>query len=205
MIRFLPILLGLFVAVAACAQETPPQTDGMKTNAAASAPSMPDTPPRANDEARLSPNAAVSQTIGTTVVTVQYGRPSVKGRSVFGEGSELAPTGQVWRTGANEATTFTVSNDVRIEGQPLPVGTYALFTLPGADAWTVVFNKTAQQWGAFRYDEGEDQLRVTVAPMDDAPMMEQLQIRFEQVSDTEATMTLHWGTVSVPITITTAS
>ncbi len=163
---------------------------------------MPGVPPRAGDEARPSPNAAVSQTIGTTDVFVQYGRPSVRGRAVFGEGSELAPTGQVWRTGANEAATFTVSDDVRIEGERLPAGTYALFTIPGDDAWTVVFNKTAQQWGAFDYDEGEDQLRVTVEPMA-APMMEQFQIRFENVSDTEATMLLHWGTVGVPVTITT--
>ena len=162
-----------------------------------------DIPPRASDEVRASPNAAVSQTIGTTRVDVQYGRPGVRGRALFTDGSELAPTGQVWRTGANEATTLTVSDDVTVEGQPLPAGTYALFTIPGDEAWTVILNRTAQQWGAFRYDEAEDQLRVTVTPATGAPMMEQFQIRFEDVSDTEATMVLHWGTVGVPVRIAT--
>lgn len=206
MTRSLPALLVLFVAVAACAQETPMSDEDMEMemDEMAMMGDMSDIPPRANDEARPSPNAAVAQTIGTTDVFVQYGRPSVRGRAVFGEGSELAPTGQVWRTGANEAATFTVSNDVMVEGEPLPAGTYSLFTVPGANEWTIVFNNTAQQWGAFRYDATEDQLRVTVDPME-APMMEQFQIRFENVSDTEATMVLHWGTVGVPVTITAAS
>ena len=162
-------------------------------------------PARANNEARPSPNAYVGQTIGTTDLFVQYGRPSLRGRSVFGEGSELAPTGQVWRTGANEAATFTTTSDVMVEGEPLPAGTYSLFTIPDDGAWTVIFNKTAEQWGAFRYSDADDQLRVSVEPMTGAPMMEQFQIRFETPTDTSTTMVLHWGTVGVPVTITTAS
>ena len=151
---------------------------------------------RANDEARPSPNATVGQTIGTTTVTVGYSRPGVRDREIFGG---LVPYDTVWRTGANEATTVTLSDDVMVEGERLAAGTYALFTIPGADAWTVVFNKTAQQWGAFRYDEAEDALRVTVEPMMDAPMQEQFEIRFADVSDSAATMVLHWDTVGVPV------
>lgn len=153
---------------------------------------------RANDEARPSPNATVSQTIGTTVVTVGYSRPSVNGRDVFGG---LVPYGEVWRTGANEATTISFSDDVMVEGEMLPAGTYALFTLPTEDSWTIIFNKTAQQWGAFRYDEAQDALRVTVEPMTDAPMQEQFEVRFTDVSADSATMILHWDTVGVPVQI----
>ena len=153
---------------------------------------------RANDEARPSPNAAVGQTIGTTMAMVQYSRPAVRDREIFGG---LVPYDEVWRTGANEATTVTFSDDVMVEGEMLPAGTYSLFTIPSADTWTVVFNKTAQQWGAFRYDEAQDALRVSVEPMMDAPMQEQFEIRFADVSDTAATLVLHWDTVGVPIQI----
>lgn len=155
---------------------------------------------RAGAEPRPSPNARVGQTVGTTDVDVTYGRPAVRGRDVFGG---LVPYGQVWRTGANEATTVTFSDDVMVEGQRLPAGTYALFTVPGEDAWTVAFNRAANQWGAYEYDEGEDALRVRVTPVEIAPQ-EQFLIRFEDVSDTSAVMHLHWDTVGVPVRISTA-
>ena len=155
---------------------------------------------RATDEPRPSPNAVVGQTVGTTDVTVTYGRPSVREREVFGA---LVPYGEVWRTGANEASTITVSGDVVIEGEPLAAGTYALFTIPGEGAWTVVFNRTAAQWGAFNYDEAEDALRVEVEPAE-APMQEQFEVRFENTSADTTTMLLHWDTVGVPVRITAA-
>ena len=154
---------------------------------------------RANEEARPSPNATVSQTIGTTTATVGYSRPSVKGREVFGE---LVPYGDVWRTGANEATTITFSAPVMVEGTMLSGGIYSLYTIPNADSWTIIFNNTAQQWGT-QYDETQDALRVTVEPMTDAPMQEQFEIRFTDVSDDAATMILHWDTVGVPVRIGT--
>lgn len=199
MIRSLPLLLVLFVAVAACAQEAPASSDAMMEDEM----EMAAAPARANDEVRPSPNAAVSQTVGTTVIDVHYGRPSLRDRSVFTEGADLAPAGEVWRTGANEAPTFSTSAPVLIEGQALPAGTYALFSIPGDDEWTVIFNNTAQQWGAFRYDEAEDALRVTVEPVE-APMQEQFQIRFEDADADSATMLLHWGTVGVPVEVSTA-
>ncbi len=90
-----------------------------------------------------------------------------------------------------------------VEGQRLPAGTYALFTIPGEGAWTVVFNQTAEQWGAFEYAEAEDALRVQVAPVE-IPPQEQFQILFEDVSGDAAVMHLHWDTVGVPVRISTA-
>ena len=156
---------------------------------------------RANDEARPSPNALVGQTVGTTEIAVTYGRPSVRERLVFGSEADgaLVPLGQTWRTGANEATTVSVSDTVRVEGRALAPGTYALFTVPSEGNWTVVFNRVATQWGAYRYDAGEDALRVTVTPDREAPMQEQFEIRFADVTDTAATMLLHWDRTGVPI------
>ncbi|MDX1638240.1 MAG: DUF2911 domain-containing protein [Balneolaceae bacterium] len=155
---------------------------------------------RAN-EARVSPNASVSQSIGTTNVTILYGRPSVKGRNVFGG---LEPYGEVWRTGANEATTITFSDDVLIEGEKLEAGTYGLFTVPGKEDWVVIFNNVPNQWGAFDYDSSEDALRVRVEPEQGRPM-EQLMFYFEDVTTSSGTAVMHWSEVKVPFTIEPAS
>ena len=155
---------------------------------------------RATDEARVSPNARVGTTVGTTEVDVTYGRPSLRDRAVFGDGSALAPYGEVWRTGANEAPTISFNGDVVIGGEEVPAGTYALFTVPG-DEWTVILNKVPAQWGAFRYDAGQNQAEFTAMPMMGAPMQEQFEIRFTNVDEDSATMVLHWGTVGVPVEI----
>ena len=201
MTRLLPLLLGAFVVTSACAQDMDGMDHGGDADGAAA---LSDIPMRSVEEARVSPNAGVMTTVGTTNVTVQYGRPSLKGRTYFEAGAALAPSGEVWRTGANEAATITFSSDVTFGGEAVPAGTYALFSIPGADEWTVVLNDTAQQWGAFRYDAAADRVRVTADPMTDAPMMEQFEVRFEDVSEGEATMILHWGTVGVPVTIAAA-
>jgi len=125
---------------------------------------------------RPSPPAVAKTMVGSTELTIDYSRPSLKGREAFGDKTPLAPTGEVWRTGANEATTFTVSKAVKIEGQTLPAGTYGLFTIPGPTEWTIVFNKTAKQWGAFKYDAKEDALRVKVKPKTLASPTEQFTI-----------------------------
>lgn|SRR5690554_6803305 len=154
---------------------------------------------RANEEARVSPNAAVGQTIGTTEVTVTYGRPSVRDRDIFGE---LVPFDTVWRTGANEATAITFSDDVTVEGQPLAAGTYGLFTIPGTDEWTIIFNEAPEQWGAYEYDEASDVLRVTVTPMQDGDT-EMMTFSFDEVSEDMGRLVLRWDDVAVPITIGT--
>lgn len=159
-------------------------------------------PTRAHDEARPSPNALVGQTIGTADVTITYGRPSVRGRDIFGpDTTSLVPFGQVWRLGANEATTLTVSAPVRVAGQPLAAGTYAVFAIPGAAEWTFVFNRVAAQWGAFRYDAAQDALRVTAAPQAFPHSVEMFDIGFDNVSETGATLTFTWDRVRVPVRI----
>lgn len=154
-------------------------------------------PNRANTESRVSPNAIASQTFGITTATVQYGRPSVRGREVFGG---LVPYGEVWRAGANEATTLTVSDDVMVEGVPLAAGTYALFVIPQeGDTWTVVLNETAEQWGAYEYDMDQDAARVEVIAETGRPVQEQLLMLFEQVDAEGATLVLAWDDVRLPV------
>lgn len=108
-----------------------------------------------------SPPASAKGTVNGADIVIEYHQPSAKGRKIMGE---LVPYGKVWRTGANNATTIELSKDVKVEGQALPKGKYALFTVPGEDEWVVIFNKTANQWGAFNYDEEQDALRVKVKP-----------------------------------------
>lgn len=150
---------------------------------------------RGNNEPRTSPNAAVSQTIGTTQVSVTYGRPSVNGREVFGE---LEAFGEVWRTGANESTAITFSNNVMIEGQQVEAGTYSLYTIPREDEWTIIIN-SKMSWGT-GYDSASDVIRVDVPSMD-APPREQFMIFFEEVTNNSAECVLHWDETKVPFTI----
>ncbi|RYU83300.1 DUF2911 domain-containing protein [Hymenobacter persicinus] len=134
---------------------------------------------------RPSPPATVTTTVGAATVTIDYSRPAMKGRKVFGE---LVPYNAVWRTGANEATTFTVDKPVKIEGQTLPAGKYALFTIPTATEWTIIFNKTANQWGAFKYDPKQDALRVKVKAKKTAAPVEQFTI----TADKAGKVSLMW-------------
>ncbi len=153
---------------------------------------------RSGESIRSSPNAVVGQTIGTTEVTITYGRPSVRDRVIFGE---LVPFDTIWRTGANEATTITFSRDVTIEGKPLAAGTYGLFTIPRDNGeWTIIFNNVAAQWGARRYDPGEDVLRVNVTA-DKAPHMEQMMFFFDDVEGSSGNAVLRWKDVRVAFRI----
>lgn len=154
-------------------------------------------PGRDNSEARVSPNAAVAQTIGTAEFSIEYSRPSVKDRVVFGE---LEPFGKVWRSGANEATTIVVPVDITVEGEPLSAGVYALMTVPGESEWSVIFNSQAKQWGAFKHDPEMDVLTVKVNAKE-APHQEMLTYGFEEVTEDGATVVLNWGTTAVPFRI----
>lgn len=148
---------------------------------------------RKADPNRASPNAEAAHKIGKTDVRITYGAPAVKGRAIWGQ---LVPWGQVWRAGANEATTITFSTDVKVEGKALPAGTYALFTIPTENEWTVIFNKTANQWGAYDYDAAQDALRVTVKPAA-AEHTEQMTFRFEDAGAGAARVVLLWEKVRV--------
>ncbi|MGF1671020.1 MAG: DUF2911 domain-containing protein [Balneolaceae bacterium] len=150
---------------------------------------------RANQQPRSSPNASVSQTIGTTVVEVTYGRPSVNERLIFGS---LVPLGQVWRTGANESTAITFSDNVLVEGNEIEAGTYSLFTIPDDDQWTIIINETLT-WGT-RYDESADVVRFEVTP-EESYFAEQMIIYFENVTASDADLVIHWDETKVPINI----
>lgn len=152
---------------------------------------------RANTEVRVSPNASITQTIGTTMVSINYGRPAVRNREIFGQ---LVPFNKVWRTGANEATTITFSDDVMIEGEKLKAGTYSLFTIPGKDKWTLIFNNVPAQWGAFDYDSSKDALRVKVEPKKGIPI-EQMMFYFKEITANSATAVFHWDETKVPFTV----
>jgi len=106
-----------------------------------------------------SPRDSVSGKINGAEITINYGSPSVRGRKIWGA---LVPYKQVWRTGANEATTFTTSKDIMVEGKKLPAGEYGFFAIPTEKTWTLIFNSVPKQWGAFKYDASKDVLRVVV-------------------------------------------
>ena len=142
-----------------------------------------------------SPAASVGQTIGVTDVNVTYHRPSVNKRKIWGG---LVPFGTVWRTGANENTTISFSTPVKVEGQALPAGTYALYAIPGATQWTMIFSKFTGDWGAYNYDPSEDALRVAVTPQSVAESQERLSYTFDDVTNNSAIASLRWEKLRVP-------
>ncbi|KAB2922147.1 MAG: DUF2911 domain-containing protein [Bacteroidetes bacterium] len=150
---------------------------------------------------RVSPFATVSQTVGMTEMTVTYHRPGVKGRPIWGA---LVPYGQVWRAGANNATVFSFSDDVTINGTALKAGKYSFFTVPGEKEWTVIFNSQADQWGAYNYDSTKNVLSFTVTPAA-APHEEWLSYSFSDLTINSVLVTLRWEKLAVPFTVTTAT
>ena len=148
---------------------------------------------------RPSQKQVLTQTVGFTDITITYSRPGVKGRQIWGG---LVPYDKVWRTGANEATTISFSDDVTVNGQALPKGTYSLHTIPGKDEWTIVFNNVSNQWGSFNYDPAKDALRVKAKPQT-APFAEWMTFEVPQLSADQATIAIHWENVSVPFTVGT--
>ena len=148
---------------------------------------------------RPSPNAFVGLQIGSTRVLVAYGSPGVKERTIFGN---LVSYGNVWRTGANEATTITFTDDVLVEGHEVPAGTYSLFTIPGRTEWIVILNKKNNQWGSQDYLASDDVLRITCTPRQ-AEKRERLAFYFENIDPDafSASVVLHWDTVKVSFKI----
>jgi tetratricopeptide (TPR) repeat protein len=145
---------------------------------------------------RDSQRASVSQRVGITDITVNYHRPLVKGRTIWGK---VVPYGQVWRAGANENTTITFTDAVSIDGKPLEKGTYGLHMIPNENEWTVIFSKVNTAWGSFTYKEAEDALRVNVKPQT-AELEEALGYTIEPAEDS-ATVTMRWEKVAVPFKV----
>jgi hypothetical protein len=142
---------------------------------------------------RVSQHQVITQTVGLTDITIDYSRPVAKGRTIFGG---LVPYDKVWRTGANEATQITFSDDVTINGHALPKGAYSLHTIPGKESWTLIFNKTAKQWGSFNYDQAQDALRITTKPQQ-GPFAELFTITFPEVTGDDAVVAMRWADVMV--------
>ena len=135
----------------------------------------------------------VTGKINGATITINYGSPSVKGREIWGK---LVPFNQVWRAGANDATTFETDKDVLIEGAKLPAGKYSFFIIPNDKECTIIFNKEAKQWGAYKYKEKEDQLRVVVKPLVVRSNSEKLTYEINSY-----TLSLNWDNWSIPIQI----
>lgn len=169
---------------------------------------------------RPSSKASVTQTVGVTDITIVYHRPGVKGRKIWGDwpaevkgegtldnqnqrpaGAPIVPYGHIWRTGANDATQFIVTDDVLINGSPLAAGAYSLHTIPGKDEWTVVFNGTANQWGSFSYDPAKDTLRVKAKPQVVADNQEWLAFEVDPATDNSARVNIRWEKLTVPFTV----
>lgn len=143
-----------------------------------------------------SPECTLKQRVGLTDFEIVYSRPGIKGRAIYGG---LVPYGEVWRTGANNATKITFNTPVKFEGSEVPAGTYALFTIPGESEWTIIINKGAQQWGAFQYDQKLDVVRVKAAPIRLGQHIETLAIEFNRIKDDSALLEIVWDDVVVPI------
>ena len=162
---------------------------------------------------RDSQRQEIAQTVGDTRISIVYHRPNTKARKniwgcqstdVVPKGSAtypcLVPNGQVWRTGANENTTFEVSRDVTINGQNLPAGKYGFHAIPNKTEWTLIFSKVNDSWGSFSYDASKDQLRVTTKPVK-AAMQETLSYDFGNVTASTTQVSLRWEKLAVPFTV----
>ncbi len=150
---------------------------------------------------QASPAATVSQVVGLTDITIDYHRPAVNKRKVWGD---LVPYGQVWRAGANENTTIEFSTPVTVGGKKIPAGTYGLHMLPTEKDWSVMLSGTATAWGSFSYDEKEDVVRFSVTPKP-ADFEERLEYRFENPTDTSVDVVMQWEklAISFPVAVDT--
>ena len=145
----------------------------------------------------LSPAAVTMQRIGLTDITVTYHRPAVKGRRLWGE---LVPFNEIWRAGANEATTISFSDDVWINGRRLTAGTYSFFVRPGQNTWELIFNANAEQWGTFFLDKSKNILTIRVKP-ETAPNQEWLLYSFTDLEMESGRLEMRWGKLAVGFTI----
>ena len=163
-----------------------------------------------DNQIRQSQKSSVTQYVGAdTKITINYSRPAVKGRVVWGN---MVPYGLAtpdkysngksfpWRAGANENTTIEINNEVKIEGSTLSPGKYSIHMIPSKSDWIIIFNKNNNQWGSFNYDESEDALRVTVTPVE-AAFQELLTYNFGNITDNSVVAFLHWEKLKVPFQI----
>jgi hypothetical protein len=154
-------------------------------------------PPQQDKSKRPSPHDSTEVTLKGKKITIEYGRPYLKGRKV---GQELAPYGKVWRTGADEATALTTETDLTIGGVKVPAGKYTLYTLPSEGTWKLIINKQTGQWGT-KYDESQDLARVDMKKSSLPQPVEQFTISFNKTSETSADLNLDWENTRVSVTV----
>ncbi len=145
-----------------------------------------------------SPRQVITQQFSVSQITVDYGRPSVRGRKIFGE---LVPYGKVWRLGANEATNISFLQPVKFGGKPVKKGSYAIFVTPEVNHWTVVLNYDADAWGAYSYDPNENAIEFTVPVMQTKELQESLEFSFETLSNEKLNLVIRWEYTMVQIPI----
>lgn len=145
-----------------------------------------------------SPRSVVKQTVGLTEIEIDYSRPSAKGREIFGG---LVPYGEVWRAGANAPTTIAASHDITLGGQRVPAGRYALYAIPGEDAWTIIVYNSTELWGSYGYDSAKDLVRFQVEPSRLDRHVESLSFSFDALRNDDATLNLDWADVRVSIPV----
>jgi hypothetical protein len=197
--RFAPVLLLLAAAsLTACSGSS--DAESVDPQAQSAAPTQPaaDAPQAAGQNAPpLSPRDTAEATVGSDRVYVDYGRPAMRGRPIMGA---LVPYGQVWRTGANAATTLVTPRDLRIGGTMVPAGTYTLYTLPGESAWQLIVNKQTGQWGT-EYDQAQDLARIPMQVARTPAPVEQFTIALEPGGGNVVNLALMWENTraSVPM------
>ena len=143
---------------------------------------------------------SIEQDFGLGTVSVKYYRPNTKGRKIFGA---TEPYGIVWRTGANNSTVITFTDTIQVEGNTLAPGSYSLFSIPGDNEWTIIFNKNAKQWGAYSYDEKQDQLRFKVKPVKLHDKVETLTIQFADVHEEDCVLQILWENTGINLHLKT--
>jgi len=153
--------------------------------------------PSQDKSKRPSPPGTAEVTLKNKEITIDYSRPSLKGRKV---GQELAPYGKVWRTGANEATALNTAIDLNIGGAKVPAGKYTLYTLPSEGTWKLIINKQTGQWGT-QYDESQDLARVDMKKTALSQSVEQFTISFDKKNENTANLNLDWENTRVSVEI----
>ena len=203
--RYLPLLFAVIICCFGCTSNQSVESESATQTEEAETPAPPATTPASSalasgssetvvlEDGIASPRKEMRGKIGDALITINYGSPSVKGREVWGG---LVPYGKVWRTGANQATSFTVSQDVEIGGGKLPAGTYGLFTIPESGKCTVIFNENSEQWGSGSYEDGKDVLRVEVATKELPEASETMEFKVEGEE-----ILLMWDKLAVPFKV----
>ena len=153
---------------------------------------------QADKSKRASPPETATGTVAGSNITINYSSPAVKGRKIWGD---LVPYDKVWRLGANEATTFETSKDIKVEGKKLPAGKYSLYAIPGEKEWVIIFNSKTGQWGikndeSTTEDPANDVLRVTVKPWKSSTFNERMKIVVDKKG-----FVIEWENLKVPVSI----